>query len=152
MAKRRGWYAAALTAALVALGGWDRDVAARETSTVSEPEAVACVASPSYRTAYFTLPPAGGVSVKEKVPSALTLVAGTNDIIAAREHCLPAPYKAAAEGLPTLTDSGYQGSGIGIHHPFKKPQGSSHLHLHADTHVQRELSLPAPDTEMGPTA
>lgn len=49
----------------------------------------------------------------------------TNDIVAAREHCLPALYKSAADGLPTLMDSGYQGAGIGIHHPLAKPQGSS---------------------------
>lgn len=63
----------------------------------------------------------------------------TNDITAAREHCLGALYKAAAEGLPTLADAGYQGAGIGIHHPHKKPQGSSHLHLHADTHAYNAL-------------
>jgi hypothetical protein len=35
------------------------------------------------------------------------------DITAARAHCLPALYKAAADGLPTLADAGYQGAGIG---------------------------------------
>ncbi|GAA2311429.1 transposase family protein [Streptomyces violaceusniger] len=63
----------------------------------------------------------------------------TNDIVAAREHCLPTLYKAAADGLPTLADSGYQGAGIGIHHPFKKPKGGSHLHLHADTQTYNAL-------------
>jgi hypothetical protein len=63
----------------------------------------------------------------------------TNDIVAAREHCLPALYKAAADGLPTLADSGYQGAGIGIHHPVKKPKGSSHLHLHADTQTYNAM-------------
>ncbi|MGK2876049.1 MAG: transposase family protein [Nocardioides sp.] len=43
----------------------------------------------------------------------------TRDITAARLHALPAPYAAAAQGLPTLTDKGYQGAGIGIHVPFK---------------------------------
>lgn len=38
----------------------------------------------------------------------------THDITAARIHALPALYPAAASGLPTLTDKGYQGSGIGI--------------------------------------
>lgn len=61
------------------------------------------------------------------------------DITAAREHCLPALYKAAADGLPTLADAGYQGAGIGIHHPFKKPRGSSHLRLHPDTHTRNAL-------------
>jgi hypothetical protein len=55
------------------------------------------------------------------------------DITAARAHCLPALYKAAANGLPTLADAGYQGAGSGILHPFKKPRGGSHLRLHPDT-------------------
>lgn len=41
----------------------------------------------------------------------------TPDITAARIHALPALYKAAADGLPTLADLGYQGAGIGIHTP-----------------------------------
>ncbi|MFW6694742.1 transposase family protein [Streptomyces sp. MAR4 CNX-425] len=41
----------------------------------------------------------------------------TPDITAARAHALPALYKAAADGLPTLADLGYQGAGIGIHTP-----------------------------------
>ena len=43
----------------------------------------------------------------------------THDITCAREHALPALYPAAAAGLPTLTDKGYAGAGIGIHTPFK---------------------------------
>lgn len=43
----------------------------------------------------------------------------THDITAARLYALPALYPAAARGLPTLTDKGYQGAGIGIHHPTK---------------------------------
>jgi hypothetical protein len=61
------------------------------------------------------------------------------DITPARTHCLPALYKAAADGLPTLADAGYQGAGIGIHHPFKKPAGSSHLRLHPDTRAYNTL-------------
>ena len=38
-----------------------------------------------------------------------------HDITAARMHCLGALYKAAADGLPTLADKGYEGSGIGVH-------------------------------------
>jgi DDE superfamily endonuclease len=44
------------------------------------------------------------------------------DIDAARVHALPALYRAAALGLPTLADGGYQGAGIGIHHPVKSPK------------------------------
>ncbi|AZZ43257.1 IS5/IS1182 family transposase [Acidipropionibacterium jensenii] len=43
----------------------------------------------------------------------------THDITAAREHALPALYPAAAKGLPTLTDKGYHGAGIGIQHAVK---------------------------------
>jgi hypothetical protein len=43
----------------------------------------------------------------------------THDITAAREHALPALYPAAAQGLPTLTDKGYTGAGIGIMVPTK---------------------------------
>ncbi|ASQ92070.1 transposase family protein [Streptomyces sp. 11-1-2] len=38
----------------------------------------------------------------------------TPDITAARHHPLPALYRAARDGLPTLADLGYQGAGIGI--------------------------------------
>ncbi len=43
----------------------------------------------------------------------------THDITAARAHVLPVLYPAAAAGLPTLTDKGYLGAGIGIHLPHK---------------------------------
>ena len=58
-----------------------------------------------------------------------------HDITAARIHALPALYPAAAAGLPTLADPGYDGAGIGIHIPVKQPQagGSS-------------ISIPAPAT------
>ncbi len=42
-----------------------------------------------------------------------------HDIVAARTHCLPALYAAAAADLPSLTDKGYQGAGIGVHSPVK---------------------------------
>jgi len=45
-----------------------------------------------------------------------------HDITAARIHALPALYRAAALGLPTLADPGYQGAGIGIHIPVKQPE------------------------------
>ena len=43
----------------------------------------------------------------------------THDITAARTHALPALHPAAARGLPTLTDKGYVGAGIGTHVPLK---------------------------------
>jgi hypothetical protein len=47
--------------------------------------------------------------------------ASVHDIDAARVDALPALYRAAALGLPTLADSGYQGAGIGIKTPVKNP-------------------------------
>jgi hypothetical protein len=47
-----------------------------------------------------------------------------HDITAARLSTLPALYRAAALGMPTLADSGYEGSGIGIHVPVKNPGGN----------------------------
>jgi hypothetical protein len=43
----------------------------------------------------------------------------THDLTAARAHAFPALYPAAAQGLPTLTDKGYAGAGIGIIVPTK---------------------------------
>jgi hypothetical protein len=50
-----------------------------------------------------------------------------HDLTAARRHALPALYRAAALGMPTLADSGYEGSGIGILTPVKKPSGNQEL-------------------------
>lgn len=44
-----------------------------------------------------------------------------HDLVAAHEHALGALYAAAARGLPTLADPGYEGAGIGVHTPFKQP-------------------------------
>lgn len=55
-----------------------------------------------------------------------------HDLTAARAHALPALYTAAAQGLPTLADSGYEGAGIGVLTPVKKRPGSSHHALHVD--------------------
>jgi hypothetical protein len=50
-----------------------------------------------------------------------------HDLTAARTHVLGALYAAAARGLPTLADSGYEGAGIGIHTPIKQPEGNQIL-------------------------
>jgi hypothetical protein len=63
----------------------------------------------------------------------------TPDITAARIHALPALYKAAADGLPTLADKGYIGAGIGIHVPVRRPKGKSEQALHADTRTTNTL-------------
>ncbi|MFI5545546.1 transposase family protein [Streptomyces sp. NPDC051815] len=63
----------------------------------------------------------------------------TPDITAARRHVLPALYKAAADGLPTLADTGYIGAGIGIHVPVRRPKGQSERALDADTRTTNTL-------------
>ncbi|WP_433347645.1 transposase family protein [Microtetraspora malaysiensis] len=50
-----------------------------------------------------------------------------HDLTAARAHVLGALYAAAATGLPTLADSGYEGAGIGIHTPIKQPKDNQIL-------------------------
>lgn len=50
-----------------------------------------------------------------------------HDLTAARTHVLGALYAAAAAGLPTLADSGYDGAGIGVHTPIRQPGGSQIL-------------------------
>jgi hypothetical protein len=50
-----------------------------------------------------------------------------HDITAARRHALPLLYRAAATGMPTLADGGYEGAGIGIHVPVKNPGGNQRL-------------------------
>ena len=47
-----------------------------------------------------------------------------HDITAARRHALPALYRAAALGMPTLADLGYEGAGTGILTPVKRPSGN----------------------------
>ena len=63
----------------------------------------------------------------------------TPDITAARMHALPALYKAAADGLPTLADKGYIGAGIGVLVPTRRPKGQSEQALHADTRTTNSL-------------
>ena len=64
-----------------------------------------------------------------------------HDITAARTHALPALYRAAAAGLPTLADPGYDGAGIGIHIPVKQPPDGRELDISTRTRnaIQRSL-------------
>jgi hypothetical protein len=64
-----------------------------------------------------------------------------HDITAARVHALPALYHAAAAGLPTLADPGYDGSGIGIHIPVKQSADGQDLDIDTRTRnaIQRSL-------------
>ncbi len=61
-----------------------------------------------------------------------------HDITAARLHALPALYRAAATGLPTLADPG---AGIGIFIPVKQPAGGQELDINTRTPnaIQRSL-------------
>ena len=54
----------------------------------------------------------------------------------------PAPHRAAAIGLPALADPGYDGPGIGIHIPVKKPAGDQDPDIDTRTRnaIQRSLS------------
>jgi hypothetical protein len=56
-----------------------------------------------------------------------------HDITAARAHALPALYRAAATGLPTLADPGYDGAGIGILIPVKHPADGGELDVNTRT-------------------
>jgi hypothetical protein len=66
-------------------------------------------------------------------PDGLPLWAGpaepgpVHDITAARQHALPALYRAAALGMTCLAGSGYAGAGIGVLTPVKKPAGNQEL-------------------------
>jgi hypothetical protein len=68
-------------------------------------------------------------------PDGLPLWAGpaepgsVHDITAARRHALPALYRAAALGMPTLADLGYEGAGTGILTPVKRPAGNQELDI-----------------------
>jgi hypothetical protein len=64
-----------------------------------------------------------------------------HDLTAARGHALPALYRAAATGLPTLADPGYEGAGIGILIPVKQPIGGRELAVNTRTRnaIQRSL-------------
>ncbi len=52
-----------------------------------------------------------------------------HDLTAARLHALPGLYQAAAADLPTLADPGYDGAGIGIHIPVKRPADGRELDI-----------------------
>lgn len=60
-----------------------------------------------------------------------------HDLTAARAHVLGALYAAAARGLPTLADPGYEGAGQGVHTPVKQPADGSELDL--DTRIRNML-------------
>jgi hypothetical protein len=64
-----------------------------------------------------------------------------HDLTAARLHALPALYPAAAAGLPTLADPGYDGAGIGIYMPVKQPTDGRDLNINTRTRnaIQRSL-------------
>jgi hypothetical protein len=46
-------------------------------------------------------------------------------------------HRAAATGLPTLADPGYDGAGIGVHIPVRQPADGRHLDI--DTRTRNAL-------------
>ena len=64
-----------------------------------------------------------------------------HDLTAARIHALPALYRAAATGLPTLADPGYDGAGIGIHIPVRQPADGRDLDISTRTRNALQRSL-----------
>jgi hypothetical protein len=64
-----------------------------------------------------------------------------HDLTAARVHAFPGLYPAAAAGLPTLADPGYDGAGLGILIPVKQPPGGRELDVNTRTRnaIQRSL-------------
>jgi hypothetical protein len=52
-----------------------------------------------------------------------------HDLRVAQDQVLGALYAAAARGLPTLADSGYEGAGRGVYTPVKKPSDGHALHI-----------------------
>ncbi len=64
-----------------------------------------------------------------------------HDLTAARTHALPALYHAAATGMPTLADPGYDGAGIGIHIPVKQPADGRELDIDTRTRNALQRSL-----------
>jgi len=85
----------------------------------------------------------GGNVQAVMLPGGLPIWAGpaepghVHDITAARAHVLPALYRAASLGMPTLADSGYEGAGIGIHVPVKSPGGNQEPDV--DTRTRNSL-------------
>jgi hypothetical protein len=64
-----------------------------------------------------------------------------HDLTAAQEHALGALYAAAARGLPTLADPGYEGAGQGVHTPFKQPADGRRLDIDNRTYNMLLRSL-----------
>jgi hypothetical protein len=64
-----------------------------------------------------------------------------HDITAARIHALPALYRAAAHGPPTLADPGYHGAGIGLCMPVKQPADGRGLDINSRTRNALQRSL-----------
>jgi hypothetical protein len=58
-----------------------------------------------------------------------------------RAHALPALYRAAALGLATLADPGYEGAGIGIHIPLRNPSGNGESDIGTRTRNALQRSL-----------
>lgn len=63
----------------------------------------------------------------------------TADITAARLHVFPLVHKATTEGLVLLADSGYEGAGVGVRTPIKRPPEVDERRWHADNRAHNRL-------------
>lgn len=64
-----------------------------------------------------------------------------HDLTAARAHVLGALYAAAAQGLPTLADGGYEGAGIGVLTPIRNPTDGQNLSIGNRTYNRLQRGL-----------
>src|SRR5262245_14745782 len=64
-----------------------------------------------------------------------------HDLTCAQDHALGALYAAAARGLPTLADPGYEGAGAGVHTPVKQPADGRCLDIDTRTYNMLLRSL-----------
>jgi hypothetical protein len=57
-----------------------------------------------------------------------------HDLTCAQEHALGPLYAFAAQGPPTLADPGYEGTGVGVHTPYKQPADGRRLDIDTCTY------------------
>src|SRR5699024_10404188 len=63
----------------------------------------------------------------------------TADITAARLHVFPLVHKATAEGQVVLADPGYEGAGVGVRTPIKRPPEVEERRWHVDDRAHNRL-------------
>ncbi|MBB6122059.1 transposase family protein [Nocardiopsis algeriensis] len=63
----------------------------------------------------------------------------TPDITAARRHVFPLVHKATADGVVVLADPGYDGAGVGVRTPIKRPPEVDEHRWHVDDRAYNRL-------------